>query len=494
MPQRLRLSVHARPATLAYGLCTLGIVAFWPTFVGLARIWEESADYGHGTLIALISATWLGLQRERIDASPVRPMWAALPVLVIAIVVWLIAYRGNSQIIQQLVAPVALALVVLAALGLQVTRQVLPPILYLYFAIPVWDQLLPVLQALTTNVAEGVLRVLQVPTVVESRLVTIPEGQFAIVEGCSGKRYLIVGLAFAALFAATYRLRASRTAMLIAATVGLALVANWVRVVVIIYAGHVSNMEHYLVANEHLTFGWMMFVPLLVAVALTAGALARRQVAVATPTAHAGDAHSGRAAWVLPAVCLCIPLLAAATQAQAGSNPTRLGQLPFMTGEWQGPLPGDVAWQPRFIAPADQRKAAYASRDGEVQIYLNVYGLQTQGHELIFFANSVVPEEHWSVVRALPELDDLRTIVAADAAGSHWAIAQTYSIDGRLTSSASLAQLYYGLKALWRPVPSGTIALAAACRPDCAQAEQRIRRFWLNHGHALANVIPKTLI
>jgi exosortase A len=492
--QRLRLGAHARPATVAYALCTLGIVAFWPTFVGLARVWEESADYSHGALIALIAATWLGLQRERIDASPVRPTWAALPALVIAIIVWLIAYRGNSQIIQQIVVPVAMALAVLAALGPTVTRQVLPPILYFYFAIPVWEQLLPVLQALTTNVAEGVLRVLQIPTVVESHFVTIPEGRFAIVEGCSGKRYLMVGLAFAALLGASYHLRAARAAVLLAATVGLALLANWVRVVVIIYAGHVSNMEHYLVAKEHLTFGWMMFVPLLIAVALTARALARRHPPVAAPTAHARAAQSGRPTWAGPAVCLCIPLLAVATQTRAASDTTRLGQLPLMAGDWQGPLPGDAAWQPRFIAPADQRQAAYGSLDGAVQIYLNVYGLQTQGHELVFFANSVVPEEQWSVVRVLPERDDLRMIIVADAAGSQWAVAQTYSIDGRLTSSAALAQLYYGLSALWHPVPSGTIALAAACRPDCAQAEQRIRRFWLDRGHALASVIPKTLI
>jgi exosortase A len=493
--QRLqRLSTHAGPAVVAYALCTLGIATFWPTFVGLARVWRESADYSHGFLVALAAAIWLGLLRERIDASPVRPVWTALPALAIAIAVWVIAYRGNSQIVQQLVTPLAIALAVLAALGVQVTRQVLPPILYLYFAIPIWDQLLPVLQMLTTNVAEGVLRVLQVPTVVESHLVTIPEGRFAIVEGCSGKRYLVVGLSFATLLAASYGLQAKRAAMLIAATAGLSLLANWVRVIVIIYAGHVSNMEHYLVAREHLTFGWFMFLPLLTAVIFTARALARSERPADAATRRWGDVDSSRSAWFLPAACLCIPVLAVGTQAPQGSSTARLGQLPLMAGEWQGPLPAGTTWQPRFIAPADQRRVAYTSPEGEVQLYLNVYGAQTQGHELIFFANSVVPEESWSVVRALPERDDMLMVIAADAAGDHWAVARTYSIRGRLTSSAALAQFYYGLSALWRPVPSGTIALAAACRPDCAQAQQRIRRFWLDRGHAIANVIPNTLM
>ena len=491
--QRLRLSGRARPAVVAYSLCTLGIVALWPTYVGLVRVWQESADYSHGPLIALIALLWLGLRRERIDASPVRPALAALPALAAAIAVWVVAYRGNSQIVQQLIAPVAIGLAVLTSLGFQVTRQIVPPLLYFYFAIPIWDQLLPVLQSLTTDVAEGLLRVLQVPTVVENNLVTIPEGRFAIAEGCSGKRYLIVGLAFAALLAATHGLRAKRAALLIAATVGLSLLANWIRVIVIIYAGHVSNMEHYLVAQEHLSFGWFMFVPLLAALIFAARALAGSPRAAETPIARSGTGESS-GAWAAPAACLCLAILATATQADPGSSTARLGQLPLMAGEWQGPLPGDAAWQPLFIAPADQFKAAYASADGAVQIYVNVYGPQTQGHELVFFANSVIPPEHWSVVRALPAQGDMFMFIAADSAGEQWAVAQTYSIRGRLTTSAALAQLYYGVSALWRPVPSGTIALAAACRPDCERAQVLIRRFWLESGHAIANVIPETLL
>ena len=235
-----------------------------------------------------------------------------------------------------------------------------------------------------------------------------------------------------------------------------------------------------------------MFVPLLAAVIFTAGALTGgpRVAEAKHAPAHAAESSG---AWLLPVACLCLPIFAAATQAEQGSGTATLGQLPLMTGEWQGPLPADVAWQPHFNSPADQRRAAYASPDGAVQIYVNVYAAQTQGHELVFFANSVVPTEHWSVVRAIPAQDDMLTLIAADSAGDHWAVAQTYSIRGRLTTSAALAQLYYGVSALWRPVPSGTIALAAVCRPDCAQAQERIRRFWRDRGPAITNVIPQTL-
>jgi transmembrane exosortase EpsH len=46
-----------------------------------------------------------------------------------------------------------------------------------------------------------------VPTQVEGHHVTIPSGHFSIVEGCSGKRYLMISLAFATLAAAIEQLR-----------------------------------------------------------------------------------------------------------------------------------------------------------------------------------------------------------------------------------------------------------------------------------------------
>jgi exosortase/archaeosortase family protein len=176
-----------------------------------------------------------------------------------------------------------------------------------------------------------------VPTVVESYSVTIPEGRFTIAEGCSGKRYLIVALAFAALVAAMRGLRARRAALLVAASAALALIANWLRVIVIIYAGHVSNMQHYLVAEEHITFGWLLFAPLLLGIVMVARLLDRGSKpapATAANGATDGCATAGRAAWVLSALCLAIPALAVATRPEGTSGTARLGQLPLMRGRF----------------------------------------------------------------------------------------------------------------------------------------------------------------
>ena len=44
---------------------------------------------------------------------------------------------------------------------------------------------------------------------------------------------------------------------------------------------------------------------------------------------------------------------------------------------------------------------------------------------------------------------------------------------------------------MWRPVPSGTVVLAAACDPDCDQAQANLLEFRRAHRDRLAQLIPR---
>src|SRR2546430_4831726 len=90
-------------------------------------------------------------------------------------------------------------------------------------------------------------------------IIRIPNGSFLIEEGCSGLHFMIVGLAVAALHGELrrdpWRIRAAQLALM-----GLlALLANWVRVYIIIEAGYLTNMQSYLVRVSHYWFGWGVF-------------------------------------------------------------------------------------------------------------------------------------------------------------------------------------------------------------------------------------------
>src|SRR5262249_32198114 len=132
----------------------------------------------------------------RTDDVP-TPSPIALLALAILQLGWFISWRAESAMGQQILLTPILAVSVFAALGPRVARPLMPPLMALWFAIPVWDLLLPVLQSMSVYVSSALLRVLGVPVVIHGAHVSIPDGQFDILYGCSGKRDLAAATALA---------------------------------------------------------------------------------------------------------------------------------------------------------------------------------------------------------------------------------------------------------------------------------------------------------
>jgi|JRYE01.1.fsa_nt_gb exosortase len=487
LPVRAALS----PMVSVWVLFVLVGVVFWPTLVALGGIWLDVADYDYGPLTAAIALVLLFNASRRIDGEQVRFVPAALMLVVLAVLLWMIAWHASSDMLQQVLYPVVLWLCILAALGPAAAWTMAFPIGYMYFSIPIWDHFVPLLQWLTTLAAENAMALLGVPTQVEGHNVTIPAGQFSIIEGCSGKRYFVVGLAFAALAAVLHRLNLKKTIQLLAIAAVISLVTNWLRVIIVIYAGHLSNMQHYLVVVEHKTLGYAMFLPMLIAV----GWLARRWgTQESVPLARVAAGRSVPLSWIAgPAAILAVAagLLWRASNADA-REPT-LNPLPLLTGDWQGPLPASRDWQPHFIGARAERRASYHAKVGRIEMYLNVYGRQSNGHELVYYANSAAPPEAWTRVSWLQTDAPLSIGVFTSAFHERWVVAQTYVVDGRVSSSGAVTQLLYGWSALWSPAPSGAIALAARCLASCEAEAKMLDEFWNEHGEQLVHVIPGSL-
>jgi EpsI family protein len=481
------------------GLIVLSLAMLWPSLAGLERSWREVFAYQHGYIVAAISLVWLARLRWRLDAvaAPRGPV-AIVPV-VLAIAAWLVALRANSDIGQQLMIPLIPLVLVWAAAGDRAARLVALPLFYLYFAIPIWDYLVPALQSMTTVVAEHVLGFMGVPVKVSGHLVAIPAGTFAIVEGCSGKRYLTVGLAVAVAAGVAYSLQWRRMTVLLAGAAIMALIINWVRVITIIYAGHVTHMQHYLVAEDHVKFGTAIFVPLLAGIFLLARYLARHESGRDPDTAVAeAPPRTGAIAWQLPAAVVLATIVLRLFHGADAASDARLAELPLTVDTWQGPVPADSDWQPHFVGASSERRAAYVTGDGRVDVYVNVYGTQAPRRELIYFENTLTPSDKWPQVEPLPAARlrlasgdfALAQLLAEDVLGKRWVISYVYNVGGSLTVSEGVAQLFYGVKTWMQPAPSGVVASAVRCGESCDVAQRVSQRFWREQGQRLLEVIP----
>lgn len=480
-------------ALLAAGFA---IAALWSTWPPLIELWIRSTDYEHGPLACLIALVWMVRASAKLDAPPrdalphrLRAIESWFPAVLLAITLglWLIASRANVEIGKQALAPVILWFAVATAAGWRGALSLTSPILYLYFAIPIWEQIVPLLQWLAVTVVHASFALAGVPVRIDGILITIPEGSFIVLEGCSGKRYLIVALATAGLLAAVYSMGWQRTLRYLGFTAALALVANWIRVIIVIATGHLTNMTSYLVTHEHFSLGWAIFAVLLAAVWLLGRKLEQPVPQTPARPADKPAPQPGATELAVSLGLLCIPALAMLCAPRWPVKPEVQPSLemPRAGAEWQGPLPASGQWLPNFSGAASETRASFESNGGvRVETYWAAYGRQTADAKLIRYSNTLVNDRWLTLersasvrVRAGHEVR-VRTLLLQATSGSRWMVDYYYVVGDVSVTQEWEAQVLYGALSWIRPEPSAVIAVAAPCALSCASAEQALAAFW----------------
>jgi exosortase/archaeosortase family protein len=132
------------------------------------------------------------------------------------------------------------------------------PAFFLLLAVPFGEFLLPVLIEHTADFVVFALKLTGIPVYREGAFITIPSGNWSVVEACSGLRYIIASLT-AGLLYAYHHVSESRTRVLfVVASIVVPIVANWLRAYMIVMIGHLSGMK-YAIGIDHLIYGWLFF-------------------------------------------------------------------------------------------------------------------------------------------------------------------------------------------------------------------------------------------
>ena len=464
-------------------LVVAGFFALRPSAVALVTQWEntDNTTYTHGFLIAGICLWLLVRRREQLSATPVNLNVPAAIALGVLSVVWLIAVRSGIQVLHELLLPVLLWLAVCAALGFRAALVSAFAIGYLVFAIPVWGLGNEVLQTLTVKAVDAALRTTGVTAYVTGNLVHLASGTFEIAGGCSGLHFFIVGLALAALYGEVNLDTLKVRLKVLALAASLSILTNWVRVYVIILAGDLTDMQHYLVRVDHYKFGWMVFAAMMVIFFLIVRKLPpppERAAEISAPVAERSVLRlSSTAALALLALAIG-PLwngfapVRAATLAEGSL-------LPPGSGNWVGPAAvKDREWQPVFVGADRVEQGQYLGSGRTVQMYSAVYARQAQERELISYQNSVIGDEAAeivSVVRIEPKGPAIETVVEGERRQA--VIWHFYRVGTARTTRAIAAQLRYGIASLTGASLSRVVALRAQCTSDCEAARAALKDF-----------------
>jgi len=467
----------ARPAFAI--LLLLGtFVALWPTTQSLVIRWTDTVNraYTHGALVVALCCFLIWHQRDALGKVALRPSWPACVTGLALGILWLILLRAGVQIGHQALLPLIAFCAVWAAFGAPAMRWLWLPVLYAYFTIPVWDLINPLLQWVSAFAVRGVLSLIGLPVYFDGLNFQIPAGVFEIAGGCSGLHFFIVGVAIAVFYGELHRDRLATRVKLVALVIAMAMLTNWLRIAVIIVAGHLTDMRHYLVSGEHYTFGWVMFaVAMAIYFLIVRRWTAEESVAAPGPAPAAPLRGSGVA---LACITLALPVAWQRLDTnRASAESAARGDLPMSVAGWRE-VAAPPAPRPAEFIDADSFAARTFYGDGApVDVYRAVYLYQEQGRELAGYANHPQGPDMQARSNVVAPDGRWREIKAQYLDGDDWLVWYAYRVGDHRDVDALRAQLRYGVASLTGNPLSVALVLRTRCVRDCPAARERLARF-----------------
>jgi exosortase A len=494
---------RAGAGTLALVSMTLTALAFWPVPLQLFELWMDGdRPYSHGLLVGPI-AMWLSV-RACIAArfEPVAPSVSAVALFAGATVLWVIGYSIDVLAVQQLLFPALLVLAVATVTGWRMARRLVFPVGFLYFAIPFWTGLTPVLQAITVAVVGFVLNAFGIPLFVEGNFITIPAGVFEIADGCAGLHFFVVALTLASLIGYQTLDTLRARLLLVAVAVALALLTNWVRVGSLVGIGHLSKMQHYLITHDHYYYGWVLFAVALVPLILAARYLDR----VEDHAAEANRESAASSALRLPPwrradfavatlffLLLALPITVIRVSRGAASVGPLDVDLPAGQGDWTGAATPTPAWRPSFAGADGEIQGTYVNGGRSIDAFIAVYLTQSQERELVAERNRLFPRDHAArsqrTVVLGPEATptQVREQVVETVRGQRRIAWFWYVVGGRVVTQDVAVKLWQAFDSMRGRNSAGIVAVSAECISDCTSERAVLQAFLGAMGPALAS-------
>jgi len=365
--------VSVRGSLWTAGLfCLAVLVIYHETVWSMVYIWSRSDTFAHGFLILPISLWLIWTRRDLL--IPVRPkpaIWVALFVIPLG-VIWLLAWLVDVAVIQQLALVAMLVSGAWAIMGHQLGRVLVFPLLFLFFAVPMGEGLIPPMQQITARSAVWMIEMTGIPVYREGLVFSLPSGSWEVVQACSGVRYIIASVTIGTLYAyLTYRSWTRRVLFVIISAI-VPVFANSVRAYIIVMLGHMSGMT-VAVGADHLIYGWFFF-GLVIFVLFWLGAFFREDHAVqaaAQPGTTAQNSNPGASNLKLLVTLFTTllmvslaPLLAHTALDNSGYETREVVAFPPSRGAWQQSAVSSWHWYPP--SRVSGMKSAYYERDGEI--------------------------------------------------------------------------------------------------------------------------------
>jgi exosortase D (VPLPA-CTERM-specific) len=376
------------------------LVALFAFSDGLSELvarWIRQEEYSHGFLIPVVSAWLLWTRRESVLANVGRPSWTGPAIILLAVIMLLVGEYGSLFLLSQLGFILVLFGLVLATGGYSLLKSMFVPIAFLIFAIPLpyflESKLTLQLQLISSQFGVDVIRLFRIPVHLEGNIIDLGYYRLAVIEACSGLRYLYPLLSLSFLAAYLFQAPLWQRLLVFVSAVPITIGMNGLRIGMV---GVTVDRWGTAMADGVLHFfeGWFIFIACSVILIGEIYLLARLSgrkffqvfhVPMRPQKSSASADANGRLALV--SCCLIFVGVAGLAAHLLSHRPpfiadrTRFATFPMMIGDWRGRASQLDATTEKALGLDDYILSDYVKPKGKpVNFYVAYYSSQQNGY------------------------------------------------------------------------------------------------------------------
>jgi exosortase D (VPLPA-CTERM-specific) len=239
------------------------VFSYWATIQKLVSQWLGSEDYSHGILIVPIAVYLIWERRRELRAADIGSDWRALPVLLLAIFVFIAGELGAELFTTRFSMLVFVAGLTWFLFGLRVLRILRFPLAFLFLMLPlpgfIYRNITFPLQLISSAGAVNFMQALGISAFREGNVIDLGYTRLQVVEACNGLRFILPLFTLGVLFAYFGLKAVWKRILLIAATIPIAIFANVFRIAATGFIGRYWGQK----AAEgffHSFSGWAVFM------------------------------------------------------------------------------------------------------------------------------------------------------------------------------------------------------------------------------------------
>ena len=477
-----------RSLALIFLIILITPALFYQTTLAMMDVWRVNETFTHGFLVFPITLWLIWEKREHLLRLCPKPEPFVLIITLLLSCLWLVSAIIDVKVIMQLCLISIILSLVWAILGRKIFIFLIFPLLFLYFAVPLGQGLIPPLMDFTANTTVRMIRLTGIPIYQDGLNFVLPSGSWSVAEECSGVRYLIATLTLGTVYSYLNYASLKKRLIFIAFCIFVPIFANSLRAYIIVLLGHYSGMK-LAIGADHLVYGWVLFGVIIITMFYVGSFWrdSKDDFDRLAPSASNCPPNPRTTTYLASAMATVLLFQVAFYQLETSTlnatvPTTGIAELE-QYGPWQRQADSATAWSPLLQNPVLTMSASYASDTGQVQLDIGYFHIQKKGSETVSSMNRLInPYGHtWKLVSS-----DIRnssrfpvreaSIIHANTKLLIW---QWYRIGNLQTQSHYKAKLYEAYMRIFSGRTDGAyITLSTAVNGDMDAARTRLSSFF----------------